>query len=455
MSRHQLITFILSLGLFFNCTHVFASTVSDPYKYAWSNNIGYINFENTIVSSGSLSGYAWSANSGWINLSPENGGVLNDGLGNLSGYAWGEDLGWIDFGGVRIDQSTGKFSGIATGTIIGTLTFDCPNYCDVRTDWRPPCTSWTYSEWGTCSDGQQTRIVLSSLPAGCLGGSPILSQSCNEIKAGGFLSPVVISIVAPHVEVVNQNLTILPQQSGKITQDTDAGKVILEIPNNDVSSRITFSIILEPLVEINSGLVLSETQLINEVFYNVIATDQNGNYVHFFTSPITITLPVPENLTDDEDLKVYWLNETNNKWVLIPDAVFIGNRVIFQVNHLTKFAIFNFEEKLAELIKKPEVKPSLDLPAGIKYSTSTLKLSENRDIIVRKRSETIIEKITNFFGPVISNIFKTNNGAASSSGQQGSKISTTTPIKVPKNMDILWFLIIILILLIGFVCKKR
>jgi hypothetical protein len=46
----------------------------------------------------------------------------------------------------------------------------------------PPvtCASFTYSAWATCSaSGTQTRTVTSSAPAGCTGGSPVLSQACT------------------------------------------------------------------------------------------------------------------------------------------------------------------------------------------------------------------------------------------------------------------------------------
>ena len=46
----------------------------------------------------------------------------------------------------------------------------------------PSCTSWTYSDWSTCSsNGQQTRTVISSSPSGCTGGSPVIAQSCIYI----------------------------------------------------------------------------------------------------------------------------------------------------------------------------------------------------------------------------------------------------------------------------------
>lgn len=41
------------------------------------------------------------------------------------------------------------------------------------------CTSFTYSAWGTCTAGTQTRTVLASMPAGCTGGAPVLSQACG------------------------------------------------------------------------------------------------------------------------------------------------------------------------------------------------------------------------------------------------------------------------------------
>ena len=82
--RFKIFAFIFLLG-FFSCSYfVFAGTIS-TYKYAWSNKVGYINFENVTVSDSVLSGYAWSKNSGWINFSPSQSGVLNDGDGNLPG----------------------------------------------------------------------------------------------------------------------------------------------------------------------------------------------------------------------------------------------------------------------------------------------------------------------------------------------------------------------------------
>lgn len=40
------------------------------------------------------------------------------------------------------------------------------------------CYSFTYSDWGSCTNGQKTRTVISSNPNGCTGGSPYITSSC-------------------------------------------------------------------------------------------------------------------------------------------------------------------------------------------------------------------------------------------------------------------------------------
>jgi hypothetical protein len=172
MKRSLTLFFFIICEILLSFSFVLAGSILSSYKYAWSNNSGYINFEDVIVNDNALSGYAWSKNQGWIDFSPTNGGVLNSN-GNLSGYAWGEQLGWIDFNNVSIDTSTGKFSGTATGTLIGILTFDCPNFCDVRTDWRPTCptvpNAKTYNAYPTCG------------PASCNSGYIVSGDSCITI----------------------------------------------------------------------------------------------------------------------------------------------------------------------------------------------------------------------------------------------------------------------------------
>lgn len=45
------------------------------------------------------------------------------------------------------------------------------------------CTSWTYSAWSSCSGGNQSRTIVTSLPSSCSGGAPILKQACVNVAS--------------------------------------------------------------------------------------------------------------------------------------------------------------------------------------------------------------------------------------------------------------------------------
>lgn len=108
-------------------------------QYAWGENVGWVNFlptdGNIHITDSAITGYAWDKEYGWINLAPAQSGIKNDGAGNLSGYAWSAGGGYINFSGVTINSS-GKFTGTASGVTYGRMTFDCAQ-CNVTTDWRP------------------------------------------------------------------------------------------------------------------------------------------------------------------------------------------------------------------------------------------------------------------------------------------------------------------------------
>ncbi len=137
----KFLRFVLVAAALFLPFITLASTgsIDGANKYAWGSNIGWINFSPTNggvqVSDTGLSGYVWNDNYGWINLSPSAAGVRNDGTGVLSGYAWGQNIGYVSFSGVTITPS-GVFTGSATSSFVGTLSFDCAN-CRVATTWRP------------------------------------------------------------------------------------------------------------------------------------------------------------------------------------------------------------------------------------------------------------------------------------------------------------------------------
>ncbi len=146
MKRECIITIIsllllITVGVTPSSASQTDGTIEANNKYAWGENIGWINFaangDNIHVTDSAVTGFAWSQNYGWINLNPTNGGVTNTSGGLLGGQAWSSTLGWIPFTGVTIN-AVGKVTGMAgtAGSTAGRINFDCSN-CSVTTDWRP------------------------------------------------------------------------------------------------------------------------------------------------------------------------------------------------------------------------------------------------------------------------------------------------------------------------------
>jgi hypothetical protein len=143
---------ILAVWIILWSSNLYAENI-DPYedgsKYAYGENVGWLNFEpdtgsGVQVAGYKLTGFVWAENVGWISMSCENTascgaggvdfGVTYDGSGNLAGFAWGENIGWISFScdntascgtvdyGVTIDTD-GAFAGYAWAENIGWINF--------------------------------------------------------------------------------------------------------------------------------------------------------------------------------------------------------------------------------------------------------------------------------------------------------------------------------------------
>ena len=216
--NENMLRIFLLLFLVFICLPagaVFASqgTIDSVYKYAWSNQIGWVNFGNSygnvVINDTTITGYAWNDNYGWINMAPTFGGVTNTTLGNVGGYAWGENVGWINFDSVAIGCS-GQFSGTATGDTIGTLSFDCTN-CKVITNWQR----------ASCSGGGGSHTVCSN-------------QQCISIDGGGTNQCTTnndcLPVAPTHTEC-NTQLQCVSVAGGGANQCSNNGECVAPIHN--------------------------------------------------------------------------------------------------------------------------------------------------------------------------------------------------------------------------------
>jgi len=156
MTKKKIILFIfliVFLGLLM--TIVYAGSEHNTSGYAWSENIGWISFNNTTgggsnygvnidSSSGDLSGYAWSEHIGWISFNRSDTGnppqtPFNGGSGPIANYnsdtneitgwmrvlangdGWDE---WIKFYNVTLDAN-GDWHGWAwSDVVVGWISFN-------------------------------------------------------------------------------------------------------------------------------------------------------------------------------------------------------------------------------------------------------------------------------------------------------------------------------------------
>lgn len=219
------LTLLVSGFFAFFTKSVFASStdgIIDPaYKYAWGENIGWINFGasngNVHVTDSGLSGYALSETVGWIYLED----VINDGQGNLSGYAWGENVGYIKFnptnGGVIINSS-GEFTGSALGENIGWIIFG-GDY-KVKTDWRPRSAR---PACNNASDDDSDGKTDYPADPGC---SSLDDTDETNISGGGVISGGG-GISAPSIPSQEQSVTEVKKE---IKLETQVKEKILIIP---------------------------------------------------------------------------------------------------------------------------------------------------------------------------------------------------------------------------------
>jgi len=213
MKKLKFLTLIIFFILitFFRGVIAFASstdgTIDTIYKYAWGENIGWINFGtekgNVHITDTGLTGYVWSENYGWINLNPSTAGVKNDGNGNLSGKAWSEELGWIDFSGVTINDQ-GEFLGYAVIVNDGSkISFNClnTNSCSqsdfkVKTDWRPknvrssPPSSSLFSS-GSSSGSKRVITMIKEIPENII----------EKVKIGGEIITSLELVKPPETRI--------------------------------------------------------------------------------------------------------------------------------------------------------------------------------------------------------------------------------------------------------------
>lgn len=232
-------------------------TIDGSNKYAWSENIGWIDFGlsqgNVHITDLVLTGYAFGENIGWVSLNCANDNscstadykVANDGNGNLSGYGWSENTGWVNFkpaGGGVVINSSGEFTGQAYGENIGWVIFNCATTgsCGtadykVATDWRPRSAR---PECNNALDGDGDGKIDYPADPGCSS-----LEDNSEVDNPGAIIPLFSN---PGLATVQTNPPAPVEKIKELT--VELPKKLAEIKNN--AAEALKPIIKAPIEEI-------------------------------------------------------------------------------------------------------------------------------------------------------------------------------------------------------------
>lgn len=228
------------------------------------------------------------------------------------------------------------------GTISITSTKTVKSVACYADNSTGPMSTDTYTL--TCSTSSVTNGTVSAYPTcaiTCNSGYTLSGSTCEASGGGGGGGGGTPSTPTA-VSGSNVPLSVLTTQSGTLTQTfTDSSVAKVEIPKGALTKTTTFSAAQGSLT---GGLTPTDTMgaiLIGNTVFNISAKDSSNQSVTDFASDLSITLTIPD-LADISDLGVYYFDRTLDQWVSITGVEFdfVNNKVSFDVDHLTRFAVF-------------------------------------------------------------------------------------------------------------------
>ncbi|MDD3284546.1 MAG: hypothetical protein PHZ07_03045, partial [Patescibacteria group bacterium] len=151
------------------------------------------------------------------------------------------------------------------------------------------------------------------------------------------------TIVTPPT-IPTYSTTVTPANGGTLNYTfTDNSSITVVVPANTVISNTTITVSEGSLSTDNTPNSSTGAFMIGNSIFNISAIDINNSSITSFTNNLTISITLSSIPSDTSNLGVYYYDTTLDSWILVENAVFdtVTNKVVFTVNHLTKFAIFN------------------------------------------------------------------------------------------------------------------
>lgn len=160
-----------------------------------------------------------------------------------------------------------------------------------------------------------------------------------------------------YIHSINEPLIVNPNQSGLLIKEMpDRKRAILEVPPSSVFSKTTFNIVEKDfsLTERDKLLLqasLSSTNIPFIFSFKIKAQDEKGKEVNTFPNKLLASVIIP-GLLEKTGFGLYQFDPGQGAWVLVSDAKFSEDKIVFSTNHLTDFAVLksSSQTKIPELI---------------------------------------------------------------------------------------------------------
>lgn len=226
------------------------------------------------------------------------------------------------------------------------------------------CTSFTYSSWGSCSNGIQSRTVLTSSPNSCTGGNPELTKNCSTSSTStNTTTKVVTKIVYVSTHSDEEDLS---NYSEKDELEISAGRERMALVGSPIKFEAKYNLTKNQCTPIfnwsygdgfsGSGKEVSHTYKFPGE-YQVVLNSVCGDYSAVSRTVVKVILPnIKITRLDTGDLEI--LNKGENE-------INIGNYKIIGTPN-----IFNFAEDTIITSKNKIIISKNDL--GFVSSTSNV-----------------------------------------------------------------------------------
>ncbi|MBU2416588.1 hypothetical protein KKA89_01170 [Patescibacteria group bacterium] len=252
-----------------------------------------------------------------------------------------------------------------------------------------------------------------------------VAQQSNSSGGSGVIHNAPLPTT---INSINYPMLLAASQEGTLTYNFKQATVKLSAPKEAVKDQTTFNISISA---INANQKLDNTTgafIIGDKVFNINAKDIKNNVVNNFNKDLTITITLPEMPADVSSLGVYWFNNSDSQWVLVPGATFdsVNNTAIFSVNHLTAFAVINGNgQTTIGLSEEPEIEIIKEVLGKQKYGNGVLLRSQNKRIYVVKNGMlnyiSSLEELAKYSGQEILDVSDEDINAYSQEPQDSEK----------------------------------